>query len=138
MSSVNSAACLLARNHFYQNISPTNKLQPAYTFPGSLSQARQRQETVWKTASSHRGFSEQEQRRWGFLSVQSELCLLSLTDLLPSTAEEGLKEKDRVSALDKALSMNTKITELSDPENTHTLEIRKKTKNVLGAMFNTL
>ncbi|MCI4387474.1 hypothetical protein PGIGA_G00074560 [Pangasianodon gigas] len=64
MSSVNSAACLLAKNHFYQNISPTNKIQPVYSFPGGLSQARQRQVTVWKTASSHQGLPGQEPRRW--------------------------------------------------------------------------
>ncbi|MCJ8741711.1 hypothetical protein PDJAM_G00073790 [Pangasius djambal] len=64
MSSVNSAACLLAKNHFYQNISPTNKIEPVYSFPGSVTQARQRQVTVWKTASSHQGLSGQEPRRW--------------------------------------------------------------------------
>lgn len=37
------------------DISPTNKIQPVYSFPGSLSHARQRQVTVWKTASSHQG-----------------------------------------------------------------------------------
>ncbi|KAF4078248.1 hypothetical protein AMELA_G00197080 [Ameiurus melas] len=63
MSSVNSAACLLARNHFYQNISPTNKIQTVYSFPGRPSHARQMQVTVWKTASSHQGLPGQKTRR---------------------------------------------------------------------------
>ncbi|KAK3519436.1 hypothetical protein QTP70_028675 [Hemibagrus guttatus] len=89
MSSVNSAACLLARNHFYQNVGPTNKIRPVYTFPGSLSQARRRQESVWKTASSHQGFSGQEPRRW-------VLSLVWKSPLSRPALSKRLKSDDRV------------------------------------------
>lgn len=37
------------------DVSPTNKIQPVYSFPGSLSHGRQRQVTVWKSTFSHQG-----------------------------------------------------------------------------------
>ncbi|KAI4892935.1 hypothetical protein NFI96_014187 [Prochilodus magdalenae] len=62
MSSVNSPACLLARNHFYRTPSPTDKVKSGYSFSDNLKQPALGQVTVWVTMSSHKGVPGQETR----------------------------------------------------------------------------
>ncbi|KAL7860051.1 hypothetical protein SRHO_G00151980 [Serrasalmus rhombeus] len=60
MSSVNSPACLLARNQFYRTISPTDKKKPGCSSSDNLKQPMQSQGTVWVITSSHQGVPGQE------------------------------------------------------------------------------
>ncbi|KAL6482745.1 hypothetical protein MHYP_G00076170 [Metynnis hypsauchen] len=58
MSSVNSPACLLARNQFYRTVSPTDKKKCSPS--DNLKQPMQSQGNVWVITSSHQGVPGQE------------------------------------------------------------------------------
>ncbi|KAI1892835.1 hypothetical protein AGOR_G00137620 [Albula goreensis] len=62
MTSVNSPACLAARNQFYRNLSPSTQVKSVHSHSGCLK--KQRQVTVWVTTSTHQGLPRMMARGW--------------------------------------------------------------------------
>ncbi|KAL1020634.1 hypothetical protein UPYG_G00002710 [Umbra pygmaea] len=94
MTSVNSPACLLARNHFYRNPNPVERRKPSTVYnvsDWSTLQPKQKQVTVWVSMTTESGFPGRMTTEWCVSLVIGNAAPRTTPVKCPSPANPGVK-----------------------------------------------